>query len=146
MKVKVTHIEDLTYCDEPEYFYAGPERTDYMLEGIDCTVEEFLSVFLPTTNGFDLIAITGGMTDIGGCGLGLELGSVICVESKIEVTVIKPVEEPVVGLGFKELIDESCKRAKEDIEFMVHDARRKLGLTSEDLFDLDMMFAEDPPF
>ena len=78
-QVRVIATEDIYPSDEPGDYYIGPGRTDVLLEGVNCTVEQFLDWFLETTDGQDFIRIPGGMSDIGGSLLETMEGSLLSV-------------------------------------------------------------------
>ena len=65
--------------DDPESYYVGPDRNDIKLEGVNCTIEQFLCWFLETEEGENFCRITNGMTDIGGSGLELKIGTILSV-------------------------------------------------------------------
>jgi len=58
-----------------------PDRTVYKLEGVDCTVEEFLEWFLDSAEGEAFCATAcGTLIDIGGSSINTELGSEISID------------------------------------------------------------------
>lgn len=141
MKAIVTRIEHLSPCDEPDCFYIGPERTDYMLEPIDCTLEAFLAELFTSDRSFDFHGIEGGMTDLGGTHLELEEGTVIEIDPSHGVSLVQPAVESAeeVELSLKERIDLSCALAKEEIAVMVRAAHVALGT-----YAYSIMAAQEP--
>lgn len=144
MKAKIIKIEDFSYCDEPEHFYAGPDRTDYKLEAIGCTLEEFVAEFIDIDSAFDFCATTEGMTDIGGTRLNLQVGTVIEIDSWRQILLSQPIEEPLPDLNYMELIELNGDRFHEERRQMVRAAQRKLGLGSE--FEPAYFDFDDCPF
>ena len=78
-QVRVLATKSFNLSDDPDEFYIGPDREDVLLEGVGCTVEEFLDWFMETEEGEKFCRISGGMTDIGGSKLDLSEGALINV-------------------------------------------------------------------
>lgn len=59
-------------------YYDGPDREEYALEGVNCTVDEFIEWFLETERGEDFCA-GDKLIDIGGSSLDMTPGSLLSV-------------------------------------------------------------------
>lgn len=79
LKARVVSSTEFEVNDDPDCFYIGPERTDYKLEGINCTVSEFLDWFLVTKEGSHFCKTSTGISDIGGSSLDLKGESILTV-------------------------------------------------------------------
>lgn len=83
--VKIIKSDCFELSDDPDDFYAGPDRNDVTLEGVDCSVDEFVRCFMFTGEGENFCTLVNdddvavGMTDIGGSSLNLNAGSFITV-------------------------------------------------------------------
>lgn len=113
--VKIVSVRDLVPCDEPGHSYTGLGRKDLKLEGINCSVEQFVSMFLDTKEGDNFCKITDGITDIGGSRLNLSEGQTLAVsyEDWIEFR-----------------LDRWERFAKSEIETMSAEAKYRLGILS----------------
>ncbi|MFA0809456.1 hypothetical protein [Microbulbifer epialgicus] len=80
MKVRIISSQEHEPSDDPDQYYIGPERNDIELEGVNCTVDQFLNLFLDTKEGegFCRLGATG-MVDIGGSYICSTPGEILSV-------------------------------------------------------------------
>lgn len=81
-KAKITKVVDLSYCDETEHFYAGPDRINAYLDGINCEKDTFIDSIISLNeakNCYGIAPIDGGITDFGGCGFDLVEGNILVI-------------------------------------------------------------------
>jgi hypothetical protein len=83
--VKIIESIRLELSDDPENHYTGPDRDDVALEGVGCSVEDFIDCFRLTDEGSNFCTLVNsdntiwGMSDIGGSRLELDAGNFITV-------------------------------------------------------------------
>jgi hypothetical protein len=80
LPVRLARVVSIQYhapCDDPDNYYAGPERADIQLESINCNLSEFFTWFLGTSAGNDFCVSDRSLIDIGGSRIDLSIGSVI---------------------------------------------------------------------
>jgi hypothetical protein len=64
-----------------EYVDSSPDREEYKLVGVNCTVSEFLEWFLEIDVGNDFCCSEDTLIDIGGSSLDLSIGAILSVSS-----------------------------------------------------------------
>lgn len=85
LTVKIIESTRLEQSDDPNHYYAGPDRHDVALEGVGCSVDDFIDCFRFTDEGSNFCTLINsensiwGMSDIGGSRLSLNAGKFITV-------------------------------------------------------------------
>ena len=150
LQAKVISITNFSPCDDPDHFYIGPDRTDFILEPINCTLKSFVELFDANDSSYSFVPISGGVSDIGGGGLNIEVGSVLTTVSNGVTSVAAPLDShDAIQFSTKKSnldsqIDKACDVARSEIKTMVRQAKMNLGLLASIELDDSVLWADVP--